>query len=243
MKNVDSMKDVCRLTRMVLDYISPFVVEGVTTNKLNDLCEDYTRSLGAESAPLNYHGFPKSICTSINHVVCHGIPDDAPLKSGDIVNVDVTLKKKYDGIYHFGDSSRMFLIGDVKRRHEYLCEVTKLCLEEAVKICGPGKKFSDIGKRIESIATQSGFSVVREYCGHGIGTEFHMEPQILHYKNDSDDVMMEGMTFTIEPMLNEGKNGTKLLEDGWTVITKDKKFSAQYEHTVLITKDGYEVLT
>lgn len=243
MKSIDSMRNVCGLTKQVLDYISPFVVEGVTTNKLNELCEDYTRSLGAESAPLNYHGFPKSICTSINHVVCHGIPDDTALKSGDIINIDITLKKKYGDVYHFGDSSRMFLIGNVKRRHQYLCEITKLCLDEAIKLCRPDRKFSDIGKRIESIANQSGFSVVREYCGHGIGTEFHMEPQILHYKNDSDTVMEEGMTFTIEPMLNEGKFATVLLDDGWTVITKDKKFSAQWEHTILITKDGYEVMT
>jgi methionyl aminopeptidase len=243
MKNIDAMRDVCSLTKSVLDYITPFVVEGVTTNHLNDLCENYTKSLGAESAPLNYLGFPKSICTSVNHVICHGIPDDTPLKDGDIVNIDITLKKKYNGVYHYGDSSRMFCIGNVKRRHQYLCEVTKLCLDEAIKVVGPGKKFNEIGKKIESIASQSGFSVVREYCGHGIGTEFHMEPQILHYKNDIDGSMEDGMTFTIEPMLNEGKSSTVLLDDKWTVITKDKKFSAQYEHTILITKDGYEVLT
>lgn len=242
-KNIEAMRDVCSLTRQVLDYITPFVVEGVTTDYLNNLCEDYTRSIGAESAPLNYHGFPKSICTSVNNVVCHGIPNNIVLKDGDIVNIDVTLKKKYHGVYHFGDSSRMFLIGNVKRRHQYLCEITKLCLDEAIKIIGPENKFSDIGKKIESIATQSGFSVVREYCGHGIGTEFHMEPQILHYKNDGNEIMKEGMTFTIEPMLNEGKSTVVVLDDGWTVVTKDKKFSAQYEHTVLITKSGYEILT
>ena len=219
MKNNDSMRDVCLLTKQVLDYITPFVVEGVTTNQLNDLCENYTQSLGAESAPLHYLGFPKSICTSVNHVVCHGIPNDIPLKNGDIVNIDVTLKKKYNDIYHYGDSSRMFLVGNVKRRHQYLCEVTKLCLDESIKVIGPGKKFSEIGKKIESIATQSGFSVVRDYCGHGIGTEFHTEPQILHYKNIVEDVMEEGMTFTIEPMLNEGKLDTVLLEDKWTVVT------------------------
>jgi methionyl aminopeptidase len=242
-KNIEHMRDICSLTKQVLDHISPFVVAGVTTNRLNDLCEEYTRSLEAESAPLNYHGFPKSICTSVNHVICHGIPDDIPLKDGDIVNIDVTLKKQYDGVYHYGDSSRMFTIGNVKRRHVYLCEVTKRCLDEAIKIVKPGQKFSEIGRTIEAIAVQSGFSVVREYCGHGIGTEFHMAPQILHYRNDLDDVMEEGMTFTIEPMLTEGKASNLLLEDGWTVITKDRKFSAQYEHTILITRSGYEVLT
>ena len=242
-KNLDHMRDICSLTSQVLDYISPFVVAGVTTNRLNDLCEEYTRLLGTESAPLNYHGFPKSICTSVNHVICHGIPDDIPLKDGDIVNIVVTLKKQYDGVYHYGDSSRMFLIGNVKRRHVYLCEVTKRCLDEAIKIVKPGEKFSEIGRIIESIANQSGFSVVREYCGHGIGTEFHADPQILHYKNDMTIVMEEGMTFTIEPMLNEGKSSSILLEDGWTVIAKDRKFSAQYEHTVLVTNNGYEVLT
>jgi methionyl aminopeptidase len=242
-KNLAHMRDVCTLTKRVLDYITPHVVAGITTNKLNELCEDYTQSLGAESAPLNYHGFPKSICTSVNHVVCHGIPDERVLKNGDIVNIDVTLKKMYDGVYHYGDSSRMFLIGDVAKRQQYLCTITKQCLDEAIKIVKPGQKFSEIGRIIETIARQSGFSVVREYCGHGIGTEFHMEPQILHYVNDLPDIMEEGMTFTIEPMLNEGGATTVLLEDGWTVITKDKKKSAQYEHTVLVTGDGYEVLT
>lgn len=238
------MRDICSLTKKLLDYISPYVVEGVTTQHINDLCEDYTTTvLYAESAPFNYKGFPKSICTSVNNVICHGIPSDYVLKNGDIINVDVTLKKKYNDVYHFGDSSKMFLIGDVKQRHKYLCDITEKCLYAGIECVKDGNSFSLIGKTIERIAISSGFSVVKEYCGHGIGTEFHMEPSILHYKNDGKQIMKEGMIFTIEPMLNELSSKNKVMSDGWTVKTRDGGYSAQFEHTILVTKNGYEVLT
>jgi methionyl aminopeptidase len=243
-KEIENMRVVCNLAKQLLDYISPFVIEGTTTNHLNDLCEEYTVNvLSAESAPLNYHGYPKSICTSINNVVCHGIPNDNKLKNGDIINIDVTIKKLVNGAYFYGDASKMFMIGNVHPRHKFLCQITKECLDNAIKEVKDGALFSKIGEVIEKTATSAGFSVVRDFCGHGIGTEFHTEPQILHYKNDRVEIMNEGMIFTIEPMVNERGYKTKVMEDGWTAITRDGGFSAQYEHTILVTKNGCEVLT
>lgn len=242
--NIDAMRDVCGLAKQLLDYISPFVVAGITTNELDRLCEVYTVNiLQAESAPLNYEGYPKSICTSINKVVCHGIPDETQLKEGDIVNIDVTVKKMYDGVYHYGDTSKMFMIGRVHPRHKFLCEITLESLNRAIEIVKPGVPFSKIGHTIEKIAKNAGFSVVRDFCGHGIGTEFHTQPQILHYSNNLPGVIESGMIFTIEPMLNEKDSKTKILEDKWTAITRDGGYSAQYEHTILVTDDGCEVLT
>jgi len=242
--NLEYMKDVCGLAKRLLDYIGPHVVEGVTTQKLNDLCHEYTvTTLQAESAPLNYKGFPKSICTSVNDVVCHGIPGNYALKNGDIINVDVTVKKIYDGQYYYGDTSKMFLIGDVKPQHVKLCEVTELCLNEAIKVVRNNQPLSLIGETIENIADKHGFSVVREFCGHGIGTIFHTDPKIFHYRNNDYTKMKSGMIFTIEPMINEYKSKCKLLNDGWTAVTMDNGYSAQYEHTILVTDTGCEVLT
>lgn len=242
--NIEAMRDICRKTKLLLDYISPFVQAGITTNQLNEMCENYTvKILGCESAPLGYKGYPKSICTSKNNVVCHGIPDDIPLKEGDIINVDVTLKKMYDGVYHYGDSSKMYMIGKVHPRHRYLCEVTYNCLMAAIKVIKPNTPINKIGEVIEKYARSAGFSVVEDFAGHGIGTEFHSEPTILHCKNNDTRLLKSGMTFTIEPMLNEKSRKSKLLEDGWTVMTKDGGYSAQWEHTILVTDDGYEVLT
>lgn len=242
--NIDAMRDICSRTKQLLDYITPYVQIGVTTNHLNELCERYTTTvLEAESAPLGYKGYPKSICTSKNSVICHGIPDDVPLRNGDIINVDVTLKKQYDGVYHYGDSSRMFMLGKVHPRHKYLCDITYQCLMEAISVIRDGMQFNMIGNTIERLASSSGFSVVREYAGHGIGTEFHTEPTVVHYKNNDTTVMKTGMIFTIEPMLNERGNKCKTLADGWTVSTRDGGYSAQWEHTVLVTDTGCEILT
>lgn len=242
--NIDNLRDVCHRAALLMNYIAPLVVAGVTTEQLNQLCEDYTRDvLDSESAPLNYHGFPKSICTSINGTVCHGIPSDRALTDGDIINVDVTLKRLYDGVYYYGDMSRMFAIGQVKPQHQRLCDTAKLCLDEAIKVVAPGVPFRKIGEVIQRIADTEGFSVVRDFCGHGIGTEFHCAPQILHYANDISGTMKEGMVFTIEPMINERGYRVKVLEDSWTAVTVDGGYSAQWEHTILVTATGAEVLT
>lgn len=242
--NIEAMRDVCRRTKLLLDYISPFVQVGITTNELNDICEKYTvEVLECESAPLGYKGYPKSICTSKNNIVCHGIPDDTPLKNGDIINVDVTLKKTYNGVYHYGDSSRMYLLGKVHPRHRYLCEITHQSLMAAINVVKPGTPLNKIGEVIEMHAKKSGFSVVKDFAGHGIGTEFHCEPTISHCKNNDTRLMQPGMTFTIEPMLNEKSYKIKILEDKWTAITRDGGYSAQWEHTVLVTDTGCEVLT
>lgn len=242
--DINAMRDVGQLTRQLLDYITQFVVEGITTIELNDLCHNYTvEILKAESAPLNYKGFPKSICTSINDVACHGIPNNTKLKNGDIINIDVTLKKQYGGLYHFADSSRMFLIGDVKEEHKKLCDIAKYCLDQAIQVVSPGQKFSQIGEIVESIADQYGYSVARNFCGHGIGLEFHTDPMVLHFRNNYEEIMKPGMIFTIEPIINQGSWQSLILEDGWTCLTKDGKYSAQYEHTLLVTDSGHEILT
>ncbi len=243
---IEKMRIAGRLAAEVLEMIAPHVIEGVTTEKLNQLCHDYiVNQQGAIPAPLNYHNFPKSICTSINHVVCHGIPDDRPLQNGDIINIDITVIK--DG-YH-GDTSKMFYVGDISAADKRLCLTTQECLYEAIRKVRPGAKLGDIGTSIDSLLKKKKklgvrYSIVEEYCGHGIGNEFHEEPQVVHYRNNSGVVLKPGMCFTIEPMINAGKKHTELDEhDGWTVYTKDRKNSAQWEHTLLVTETGCEVLT
>ena len=240
-EEIQLMRDAGRLAAEVLEMIEPHVNAGVTTEELNQICHDFmVNTQHVIPAPLNYHGFPKSICTSVNHVICHGIPGDKKLKIGDIINIDITVIK--DG-YH-GDTSKMFIVGDVNDRTKRLISVTQECLYKGISLVKPGAHLGDIGAAIQKIAEKEGFSVVREYCGHGIGKGFHEAPQVLHYGTAGTGMELEpGMTFTIEPMLNIGKRHTRLLGDGWTVITKDRKPSAQYEHTILVTNTGHEVLT
>lgn len=239
---IEKMRVAGRLAADVLEMIGPYVKAGVTTNALNEICHRYITDVQkAIPAPLNYEGFPKSICTSVNHVVCHGIPNDKKLKEGDIVNIDVTVLK--DG-YH-GDTSKMFTIGKVPPFAERLIQVTQECLYLGIEMVKPGIHLGDIGAAIQAYAEKNHYSVVREYCGHGIGTIFHEpEIQVLHYgKPGTGLVIKEGMTFTIEPMINAGARHIKLLQDGWTVVTKDHRLSAQWEHTLAVTAKGCEVLT
>ena len=235
------MRVAGRLAAEVLDMIEPHVRAGVTTDELNAVCHEYiVVEQQAIPAPLNYRGFPKSICTSVNHVICHGIPSDRKLKNGDIINIDVTVIK--DGFH--GDTSRMFFVGEPSIRARRLVQICRECLDIGIGLVRPGARLGDIGHAIQKHAEGNGFSVVREYCGHGIGRTFHEEPQVLHY--GSPDTGMElktGMTFTIEPMLNAGRKETKLLPDQWTVVTRDRSLSAQWEHTILVTGDGHEILT
>ena len=239
--DIAKMRIAGRLAAEVLEMIEEHVKVGVTTDELNSICHDHIVNVQkAIPAPLNYNGFPKSICTSINHVVCHGIPNDKPLKDGDIINIDITVIK--DG--YFGDTSKMFLVGNTPEWANRLCQVTQECLYKGIEIVRPGTRLGDIGAVIQQHAESNGYSVVREYCGHGIGTVFHEEPQILHYgKAGTGLELKEGMTFTIEPMINLGKKETRLLGDGWTAITKDRKLTAQWEHTLVVTADGYEIFT
>ncbi len=235
------MRRVGRLTADVLDMIGPHVQAGVSTNELDRICHEFiVETQQAVPAPLNYRGFPKSICTSVNHVVCHGIPGDRILRNGDIINVDVTVIKAG---FH-GDSSRMFYVGPPAVQGRRLCEISYESMWRGIKCVRPGARLGDIGFAIQSYAESERCSVVREYCGHGIGRIFHEDPQVLHYgKAGTGMELVEGMTFTIEPMLNAGRRDVKLLGDGWTVVTKDHSMSAQWEHTVLVTASGYEVLT
>jgi methionyl aminopeptidase len=237
----DLMRQAGRLTADVLDMITPHVQAGVTTGELDRICHDYiVRQQEAIPAPLDYKGFPRSICTSINHVVCHGIPGDKRLKAGDIVNVDVTVIK--DGFH--GDSSRMFLVGKASVQAERLCRVAFDAMWEGIRRVRPGARLGDIGHAIQAFAESHGYTIVREFCGHGIGRGFHEDPQVLHYGEPGTGLVLEpGMTFTIEPMVNAGRRHVKVLPDGWTVVTKDHSLSAQWEHTVLVTADGVEVLT
>ena len=239
--DIAKMRIAGRLAAEVLEMIEEHVKVGVTTDELNTICHDHIVNVQkAIPAPLNYNGFPKSICTSINHVVCHGIPNDKPLKDGDIINIDITVIK--DG--YFGDTSKMFLVGNTPEWANRLCQVTQECLYKGIEIVRPGTRLGDIGAVIQQHAESNGYSVVREYCGHGIGTVFHEEPQILHYgKAGTGLELKEGMTFTIEPMINLGKKETRLLGDGWTAITKDRKLTAQWEHTLVVTADCYEIFT
>lgn len=238
---IDKMRVAGRLAGEVLTMIGPYVKAGVTTDELNQICHDYIVNVQqAIPAPLNYRGFPKSICTSINHVICHGIPSDKKLKNGDIINVDVTVIK--DGYY--GDTSKMFFIGEPSVLAQRLVKVTRECLLFGIEQVKPGAHLGDIGAVIQEHAESNHFSVVREYCGHGIGNVFHDEPSVLHYGTPGTGMVLQaGMTFTIEPMINAGKRFTRLLPDGWTVVTKDHSLSAQWEHTILVTDTGYEILT
>ena len=240
-QEVDKMRTAGRLAAQVLDMIGPRVEAGVTTDQLNTICHDFiVNTQQAIPAPLNYRGFPKSICTSLNHVICHGIPSDKKLKDGDILNIDITVIK--DGFH--GDTSRMFWVGEPSIRARRVCQISHECLHKGIHLVKPGARLGDIGHTIQRHAEGNGFSVVREYCGHGIGRGFHEDPQVLHYgKPGTGFVLQAGMTFTIEPMINVGKKETRLLPDGWTVITKDRSLSAQWEHTILVTEDGHEILT
>lgn len=235
------MRVAGQLAAQVLKMIEPHVKAGVTTNELNRLCHDYIVNVQqAIPAPLNYLGFPKSICTSVNHQVCHGIPSDKELKNGDIINIDITVIKDE---YH-GDTSKMFFVGEPSILAKRVTRVSKECLLTGIEMVKPGVHLGDIGQAIQQHAERHGCSVVQEYCGHGIGKRFHEEPQVLHYGTAGTGVVLEaGMTFTIEPMINAGKRFVKLLPDGWTVVTKDRSLSAQWEHTLLVTSDGVEVLT
>ncbi|MCU0833326.1 MAG: type I methionyl aminopeptidase [Chromatiaceae bacterium] len=235
------MRTAGRLAAQVLEMIEEHVQPGVTTDELDRICHDFiVHEQGAVPAPLNYRGFPKSICTSVNHQVCHGIPGNKRLKKGDIVNVDVTVIK--DG-YH-GDTSKMFLVDEVSILARRLVRVTREAMLKGIERVRPGATLGDIGHAIQSYVEAQGYSVVQEYCGHGIGREFHEEPQVLHYGRPGEGlVLQEGMCFTIEPMVNAGKRFIKLLPDGWTVVTKDRSLSAQWEHSILVTADGCEILT
>ena len=242
---VAKMRSAGACAAKVLDMIGPYVKAGVSTLELNDICHDYILSMAAIPAPLNYRGFPKSICTSPNYVVCHGIPTaNKLLKNGDILNIDITVIK--DG-YH-GDTSKMFMIGTPSSKAKHLVSTTQECLYLGIQQVKPGNSLRDIAKVIQQHAEKVGYSVVREYCGHGIGKSFHEDPQVLHYVDDSFDdnnkvKLLPGMVFTIEPMINEGQAKIKLKSDNWTVVTSDHKLSAQWEHTILVTETGYEVLT
>lgn len=238
---IEKMRVAGRLAAEVLEMLEPWVVPGITTDALNKICHDYmVNHQQAVPAPLNYKGFPKSICTSINHQICHGIPGPRELKSGDILNVDITLIKEG---YH-GDTSKMFLIGKPSILAERLVRVTYECLLKGLAEVRPGHYFNDIGIAIENHAKQNRFSVVQEYCGHGIGKSFHEPPNVLHYHTSAGrERLTPGMIFTIEPMINAGKRFIKALPDGWTVVTKDHSLSAQWEHTVLVTQTGCEILT
>lgn len=241
---IEKMRIAGRLAADVLEMIAPHVKAGISTDELDKICHDYIVDVqDAIPAPLDYHGFPKSICTSVNNVVCHGIPSDKILKKGDIINVDITVIK--DG-YH-GDTSKMFVIGKASVKSQRICRVAQECLYVGIKKVKPGIKLGEIGIAIGAHAQSNNYSVVHDYCGHGIGLKFHTEPQVVHYDDgnvDTSPVLEEGMTFTIEPMVNIGGYEVATSKvDGWTVTTKDRSLSAQWEHTILVTKDGYEILT
>lgn len=238
---IEKMRIAGHLAADVLQMIKPHVQAGITTDELDAICHDYiVNTQHAIPAPLNYHGFPKSICTSINHQVCHGIPSNKQLKNGDIVNIDITVIKDE---FH-GDTSKMFFVGEPSVQARRVTRISYECMRLGIEMVKPGIKLGDIGHAIQQHAESNNCSVVREYCGHGIGKRFHEEPQVLHYGTPDTGLVLEpGMTFTIEPMINAGKRQVKLLPDGWTVITKDRSLSAQWEHTILVTDSGYEVLT
>ena len=244
--DIEKMRIAGRLASEVLDYITPFVKPGVTTGELDKLCHDYMVNVqGTIPAPLNYAPpghtpYPKSICTSVNQQVCHGVPGEKILKNGDIVNLDITVIK--DG-YH-GDTSRMFCVGTPSIQAKRLCDITYECMWLGIEQVRPGATLGDIGHAIQKYAESSGYSVVREFCGHGIGKKFHEDPQVLHYGRPGTGLkLQQGMMFTIEPMINAGKRDIRQLGDGWSIVTKDRSLSAQWEHTILVTADGYEVMT
>lgn len=234
------MREAGRLAAQVLDYIEPFIQEGITTEELDHLCHVFITDHGAIPAPLNYEGFPKATCISLNHVVCHGIPGPRRLRSGDILNIDITVI--LDGWY--GDTSRMFTVGKVSLQAQKLIAVTREALERAIDLVRPGIRLGDIGHCIQTFVEENHFSVVRDYCGHGLGRVFHDEPQVLHYGQAGTGLVLEeGMFFTIEPMVNVGKPGVKVLADGWTAVTRDQSLSAQFEHSLGVTAHGVEVFT
>jgi methionyl aminopeptidase len=245
-EEIDRMRTAGRLAAEVLDHVAAHVKPGVTTEELDQICHDYMVNVQKTvPAPLNYappgyQPYPKSICTSVNHVVCHGIPGSKKLKGGDVVNIDITVIK--DGFH--GDTSRMFFVGEPSIQAKRLCEITYECMWRGIAQVRHGAYLGDIGHSIQSYAEEHGYSVVREFCGHGIGRRFHEEPQVLHYGRSGSGLKLQaGMIFTVEPMINAGKPGIRQLADGWTVVTKDHSLSAQWEHTVLVTENGFEVLT
>ena len=236
----EKMRIAGKLAAKTLDKVTSFVKPGVSTNFLDKICYEYIKDNGGNSAPLYYKGFPKSCCISSNHVVCHGIPSDKILRDNNIINIDVTAI--VDG-YH-GDTSRMFYVGDISVKGKNLVTTTYESMMKAISIIKPGIKLGDIGATIQEFVELKGFSVVRDFCGHGIGTVFHQPPNVLHYgKKNTGIELKTGMIFTVEPMINEGKYETKILNDGWTAVTKDKTLSAQFEHTIGITKEGFEIFT
>ncbi len=238
---IEKMRIAGRLAAEVLEMIEPYVVAGITTDQLDKLCHDYIVDVQkAIPAPLDYHGFPKSICTSINQTVCHGIPCDKKLKSGDIINIDITVIKDD---YH-GDTSKMFCIGEVSQHAKRLIKITQESMFLGIEQVKAGAALGDIGHAIQTHAENNRYSVVRDFCGHGIGKKFHEEPQVLHYGKAGEGLTLDaGMIITIEPMINLGKRDVKVLADGWTAVTKDRSLSAQFEHTILVTPTGYEILT
>jgi len=240
-EEIEKMRVAGRLAGEVLQMIRPHVQPGITTDELDRLCHDYiVNEQDAIPAPLNYKGFPRSICTSINHQVCHGIPSEKRLKKGDIVNIDITVIK--DGFH--GDTSKMFYVGEPSVLARRISDISHECMLIGIDQVKPGARLGDIGHAIQSHAEANNFSVVREYCGHGIGRQFHEEPQVLHYGTAGTGVeLVPGMTFTIEPMINAGRKDVKLLKDNWTVVTSDHSLSAQWEHTILVTETGHEILT
>ena len=236
----EKMRVAGKLASKTLDMITDYIKPGINTNKIDQLCYEFIRDNGGYSAPLFYRGYTKSLCTSLNHVICHGIPSDRVLEEGDIVNIDVTA---IVDDYH-GDTSRMFGVGNISVKGKNLIDTTYESMMNGIKILKPGIKVGDIGYEIQSYVEAKGFSVVRDFCGHGISNTFHEEPNILHYgKKNTGKELMPGMTFTIEPMINAGRYDSKLLNDGWTAVTKDKSLSAQFEHTLGITENGYEIFT
>ncbi len=240
-EQIEKMRIAGRLAAEVLEMIESHVEVGITTNELDRICHDYiVNEQKAIPAPLDYHGFPKSICTSVNQVICHGIPNEKRLKNGDLINIDITVIK--DG-WH-GDTSKMFFVGDASVQAKRVAKISYECLSKAIERVQPGARLGDIGAVIQQHAESNNYSVVQEYCGHGIGENFHEDPQVLHYgKADIGLVLDAGMIFTIEPMINVGKRNVKLLKDGWTVVAKDRSLSAQWEHTILVTETGHEILT
>jgi len=238
---INKMRIAGKLAAEVLEMIEPHVIPGITTNELDQICHDYiVNDQQAIPAPLNYRGFPKSICTSINQTICHGIPSDKKLKKGDIINIDITVIKDE---YH-GDTSKMFCVGASSQHAKRLIDITQECLFLGIEQVKPGTTLGDIGHAIQKHAESNRYSIVREFCGHGIGKNFHEDPHVMHFGNPGEGETLEaGMIFTIEPMLNIGKRHMKVLKDGWTAVTKDRSLSAQWEHTILVTPTGHEVLT
>ncbi len=239
-REISLIRESCRLATDILQRAGELVKPGITTDDINRFVHEETIRAGAIPSPLNYHGFPKSVCTSVNNVVCHGIPGKYILREGDIINIDVTCLLQG---YH-GDTSRTFQVGKVSSESQKLVEAAYRCLEEGISVVVPGSFFGEIGNAIQNLADEFGYGVVRDFCGHGIGRGFHEDPMVLHYRSQTrGDRIQEGMVFTIEPMINKGSDGVYVASDGWTVLTKDGSLSAQFEHTIAITRNGPEVLT